>query len=366
MKQKIFVFIKNEMVLFVAAAFAAASMCIVPPTGSYLDYFDFSVLALLFCLMAVVNGLQDKGVLFQFAYALLSRIDNLRRLSEVLVFLCFFSSMFVTNDVALLTFVPFSALILTYTKQEKYLIYVLVLQTIAANLGSMLTPMGNPQNLYLYQHFQLKAFDFVAITFPITAFSSFLLLLACQFVKKEKVQVTFSEKVVLKKPKIVAGYAVLFFLCLLAVVHLLHYVIVLAVVCIFIYFLDKKNFQSVDYSLLLTFICFFIFVGNLGQMDSFCSIMSRFLVGREEEAAVVLSQLISNVPAAVLLSGFTYDARALVVGTNIGGLGTLVASLASLISFKLYTKIENANPLRYIVTFTGVNAFFLIILMTVF
>lgn len=366
MKQKIVYFIKNEIVLIVAAAFAAASMCLVPPSKAYVKYFDFSVLALLFSLMAVVNGFQKNGVLHQLAQSLLSHTRDMRNLSRVLVLLCFFSSMLITNDVALLTFVPFSVLVLTYTKQKKYLVYVVVLQTIAANLGSMLTPIGNPQNLYLYRYFDLKAVDFIAMTFPITVVSLLLMLFACQLVKKDQIEVVFSEESVLKNPGIIIGYVILFSLCLLAVLHVVHYAIVLAIVCLFLLFIDRNGFQMIDYCLLFTFMCFFIFVGNLGQMYQLCRTMTQLLQGREQLMAVAISQIISNVPAAVLLSGFTHNAKALVVGTNIGGLGTLVASLASLISFKLYAKIEQAKPMQYLITFTGMNVFFLTALLMVF
>lgn len=357
-------FLKKEAVLTISGAAALITMFIVPPSGDYISYMDFRVLALLFCLMAAVAGFNETGVFLKLSYILLKRVIGIRSLSLVLVLLCFLTSMWITNDVALITFVPFAIMILKLAGQERHIIKVVVLQTIAANLGSMLTPVGNPQNLRLYTYYNIPFADFIMITLPVTVFSLVLVLLAVMLIKDEKLNfnINSDNRAADGKPVMILIYSLLFLVCLACVIRLIDYkltfLIVLAVILIF----DRKIIRKVDYTLLLTFMFFFIFVGNIGSIPAVKDYFNRLLTGREFAVAIASGQLISNVPAAVLLSAFTDNYKALVLGTNIGGLGTPVASLASLISYKLYCKTDNAKAGSYLGVFTLFNIAFLITL----
>lgn len=359
-------FFAREPVLCIAGAAALATAFAVPPNwADYIGYLDLRVLALLFCLMAVVGGLQRAGVFSLLAQRTITRAHSVRGLCAVLVLLCFFSSMLVTNDVALLTFVPFAALVLCGAGLRRHLLFVVVLQTVAANLGSMLTPVGNPQNLYLFSYYQMGLGSFLSAVLPIAALSLALLLGLLLFIPRAPLSISQPKAPALSSPRPVICYALLFALCLLTVLHLVPYPAVLAIVLAYTMLFDRPVLCHIDYGLLATFIFFFIFVGNLGQIEPVRQWLSGALAGRELLGAVLCSQVISNVPAAVLLSGFTSQGRALLLGANIGGLGTLVASLASLISFRLYARVEGAQTGRYLAAFTAVNLGILLVLLPV-
>lgn len=357
-------FIQKEAVLCIAALAAGITMLFVPPSPSYLDYIDFRVLALLFCLMAVVAGYNKTGVFVLLSERILMRVANVRSITLVLVLLCFFSSMWITNDVALITFVPFAILILTMTGHTRHIIPIIVLQTIAANLGSILTPIGNPQNLYLYSEYNLSIADFFIITLPYTLFSLLLLWAAVMFLPKEHISFTLSntKKTDKHKPYTILLYSGLFLVCLACVLHLADYRLTFLAVFLVILLFDRDVLRRVDYSLLLTFVCFFLFVGNIGNIPAIRESLAALLNGRELLISILASQVISNVPAAVLLSAFTSDYKAMILGTNLGGLGTLVASLASLISYKFYLRTEQAQPAKYLGIFTLCNLGFLLLL----
>lgn len=358
--------IRSQAVLVVAAVAAGISLFFVPPSREYLYYSNYRVLTLLFCLMLVVSGLEKIGVFAALGQKMITGAHNTRFLCLTLVLLCFFSSMLITNDVALLTFVPFAILILALTGQKKNMIYVIVLQTVAANLGSMLTPVGNPQNLYLYTTYSFTPSAFFRLTVPITVLSLFLLLALSFGVRAEHITVTFEQEVrITDRPRLVL-YTGLFFLCLLCVFQVLPYPILLIVLAAVMFFADRSLFRKVDYGLLFTFVCFFVFVGNMERIEAVRGLLEQLVQGRVKLAGVLLSQVISNVPSAVLLSGFTDKGADLLIGVNIGGLGTLVASLASLISYKLYAKTEEAHTGRYLAVFSAVNIGILLILMIVF
>lgn len=354
-KNKIRGFFRQEPVLVISFVCAAASMVFVPPSPAYGTYFDWKVLSLLFCLMAVVAGFQECGVFSVLSQKLLSGRKKLRMVSVILVLLPFFSSMLITNDVALITFVPFTILVLPLIQRRQYLVYLIVLQTIAANLGSMATPVGNPQSLFLYAKFQLSAGEFFRIMLPLVLLSFLCLLAGALLIKGETIQVEFSSREKLRNPKRLWLFCVLFALSLLCVFHVLPYPWVLGAVILSLLLFDRPLFAQVDYGLLLTFICFFVFAGNMGSIAEIQNFLNGLLERSAMLTSILASQVISNVPAAVLLSGFTEDARGLLVGTNLGGLGTLIASLASLISFKYYIRMEDAKPLRYLGVFTGLN-----------
>ncbi len=362
MKERFIEFLKNDTVLVTAFFAAVCTMIAVPPNLQYFSYIDYRVLALLFSLMSVVNGLEMEGFFDVLSEALLKRVHNTRELVLSLVLLCFFSSMWITNDVSLLTFVPLAIMILKKVRGEQYLIFTIVMQTIGANLGSMLTPVGNPQNLYLYSRYPINPGEFFKITVPVVAVSLGLLILACGFVKKEKVEVSMGEGRKIRDRRNTAVFGVLFLLCLLCVLHIVDYRLMAAIILVSLFAVNKRLILTVDYGLLFTFVCFFVIVGNIGEIEAVKNVIGMFMEGREIPFALVLSQIISNVPAAVLLSAFTENYRALIVGTNIGGLGTLIASLASLISFKFYKRTEAADGKKYVLWFTVCNVIFLIVL----
>ncbi|MGE4213455.1 MAG: SLC13 family permease [Anaerotignaceae bacterium] len=360
--KKIAIFLKSEAVLCVAATAAIISMFFVPPNLNYIEYIDFRVLALLFCLMAVVSGTQKAGLFVYLSHRLLSLTKNLRQISLVLVLLCFFSSMLITNDVALITFVPLAIAVLSEIAPKK-LIFVVVMQTVAANLGSMLTPMGNPQNLFLTSFYNISMPNFLKIVAPVALLSLVLIVAIVFLAKNEKTLPPETNfEIVLDKNALLV-YLALFAVCLLTVLSIISWEITLAIVCITMFLKDKTIFKTVDYSLLFTFVSFFIFVGNIGNIDKLRTLIPSLLNGHELIFSVGISQIISNVPAALMLSGFTNNFTALVLGTNIGGLGTPVASLASLISLKLYSKTDNCDVKKYLMWFSGVNVGIMTVLL---
>lgn len=355
-------FLKKEPVFVIAFLCAVLSMLFVPPSAEYISYIDFRVLELLFCLMAAVAGMQYEGVFLVLAQRILIGKKSLRLLELTLVMLPFFSSMLITNDVALITFVPFAVLVLELTGQMKHLAWVVTLQTIAANIGSMLTPVGNPQNLYLSSFYNLSAGDFFSVTIPIVLLTFVLLVCCCIAGKNYNIEVKFENRERIQNKKQLAIFILLFLLSLLSVFHLLSSHITLLITIVALAVFSPKILGKVDYWLLATFVCFFIFAGNIGEVESVKNFLGNALDKNTMLYAALSSQVISNVPAAVLLSNFTQDARGMLLGTNIGGLGTLVASLASLISFKIYAKTPESKVLRYLGIFTLANLGMLVVL----
>jgi len=357
-------FLKQETVLCVAAVCAAATMFLVPPDGAYIGYIDLRVLCLLLCLMAVVAGFQNCGAFRWLAFQLLRRSGNGRMLGVVLVLLPFFSSMLVTNDVALLTFVPFTLLLLERIGCVSSVIPVLVLQTIAANLGSMATPVGNPQNLYLYAAYGLGAGEFFSVTLPLTAISLLCLTAAALPVLPKMLPELKMERENLQQPRKLVVYGVLFALCLLTVFRVLHYGVMTVLVLVVIAVMEPKLLRELDIALLATFVCFFVVSGNLGRVEAVRMFLQALLERSTLLTAAATSQIISNVPAAVLLSEFTNQWRPLLEGVNIGGLGTPIASLASLITLKLYLRWPQAKAGRFLMVFTLANVIGLVVLLT--
>lgn len=369
-------FCKEEAVLCVALLLAVVSSFIVLPDREYISYIDFHTLAILFCLMCVMAGLQKIGVFRWIAEGLLKRVKYSIQLVLLLVLLCFVFSMVITNDVALITFVPFTFTMLGLLdeKQRKQLVIpIVVMQTVAANLGSMLTPIGNPQNLYLYGKAGLSVGEFVWVMLPYTLFSLLLILVCCYVIyrmsgeQKSRLEITFNGQTTLEGKKIpLAVYLILFVLCLLSVAHMISYGVMLLVVTAVIIGMDRKVLLQVDYSLLFTFIGFFIFIGNMGRIPAFSAFLQGIVEGNEVYTGIAASQVISNVPAALLLSGFTDKYEALLIGVNLGGLGTLIASMASLISYKLLAKEESSRKGEYLKYFTAVNICFLVPLVVLY
>lgn len=356
-------FIKREAVLTFAVLLAVLSAFIVPPDKEYFSYIDMRTIGLLFALMSVVAGFSKMGVIRKTAESIVTGIKGTRGLVTVLWGLCFFSSMVITNDIALITFVPLAVTVLNICHKNKLIIYTVVLQTIAANLGSMLMPMGNPQNLYIYTKFNVSFSEFIVITFPIIIVSFILLFCATLFVKNENIDVSIDVTDIKGSKGKRIMYTLLGLASILSVVRVIDYRLTVAAVFLCLITSDRSILKRVDWLLLVTFCAFFVFVGNMGRIESVRSFVMNFVAGREFGAALLSSQVISNVPAAVMLSGFTDNYKALILGTDIGGLGTLIASLASLISFKLYSLTENAKKSKYVAVFSCLNIIFIVILI---
>lgn len=362
-------FIKKEAVLCIALGLAVLSVFWQPVDREYLEYIDWDTLMLLFCLMAAMAGFQRLGVFQRIGDALLAAVTNTRSLLLILCFLPFFFSMFITNDVALITFVPFGMIVLQMCGKEKLVIPLVVLQTIAANMGSSLTPIGNPQNLYLYSKSGAKVGDFLLWMLPYTLVTGICIWLAVLFQKKEQVDYKPEKSGAVwgKKRKFYfISYAVLFLFCLLSVAKVLPPPVLFLMALAFFLVADRKILWCIDYALLGTFIGFFIFIGNLGRLPAFRDFFAGILTGHETLAGVISSQVISNVPAALLLSGFTDKWESLVVGTNLGGLGTLIASMASLISYKQMVRQYPGLKGKYFLYFTLGNVGMLFILLGVY
>lgn len=363
-------FIKKEIVFFIALLAAIISGFFVKPSLNHINYIDFPVLEILLSLMLVTGSLQKRGIFQKFALILTKKINTLPGICGTLIFLCFFSSMLITNDVALITFVPFAILLLKNLKKEKHILLTIILQTIAANCGSMLTPIGNPQNLFLFSKMQTDSIlDFIFIVLPYTLVAGALLLLSLLFFPKEKIiadSILSDNKNKNSKNKtwICWFYALCFIITLLSVLHLISGTIALIITLIVCLIFDKEQILKADYMLLLTFIAFFIFTGNIGQIDSIKNYLTNIVGGKEIICSILSSQVISNVPATLLLYPFSQNYQALLIGVNIGGLGTVVASLASLISFKFYAKAEfpeKKSSSYYLGIFTILNIIFLLL-----
>lgn len=400
--KRILFFIKKETVLVVAILLAVISMIFIPPDQQYTEYIDFRTLGILFGLMTCVAGVQQLGVFDRLAGMLLRKVSGRMAITSVLVMLCFFSSMLLTNDVALITFVPFSLILLQRKKElfdEKWILRIVVMQTIAANLGSMLTPIGNPQNLYLFGLAQMRIEKFILLMLPYSVMAFLVLIIwiilasgiSRIYARNDQKQdqttikniqdnkITFSkedgrhqlseekhsEKSISFSWKLWC-YCVLFLLGLLVVGRVLPWSVFAVFVLVFTFAADRKTLMKVDYSLLGTFAALFIFIGNLGRIEVFRQFLERMIRGREMVTSVLASQVMSNVPAAILLSGFTDTIPNLIVGTNIGGLGTLIASMASLISFKYIAREYPAQKGRYFCMFTLANVFFLLVMLIVY
>lgn len=358
-------FIKSEMVFVIALAAAVLSSFFNPPSGEWISAVDFRTLALLFCLMGVSEGFKSSGLFTSVASSLTRKAGNISRLSLFLVMIVFFSSMLFTNDVALLMFVPFTMMIMDKEKRdENYIIRIVILETIAANLGSMTTPVGNPQNIFICSYFSLDAGTFFAAILPYSLISLIMVLIIWRIflAEREKLETENDDDDTSADRKKTLMFSVFLVLALLSVFRVLDWKILfiaeLAVLIIF----DRKTLLKIDYILLLTFVCFFIFSANIRSIDTVERLLTSFMDKSAIATSAIVSQVISNVPAAILLSPFTDSAEGVLVGTDIGGLGTPVASLASLISMKFYFKRERGKKGKYIILFLILNFALLAIL----
>lgn len=400
--------VRKDPVLVVAIVLAIISCAAVPPDAAYAEYVDLRTIGMLSSLMTIMAGLSRLGVFRIACRHLLSAVRGPRRLALALTLLAFFSSMLITNDVALVTFVPFALLALRTLDSPRHACFTVVMMTIAANLGSMLTPIGNPQNLYLYSTSHIALTDFLLLMLPYAAAALVLLVGAIAFFgripehAKEKAarsvdagnpasssedgsadspatcgeadnaasatdanetpQLASDADDPAPSPLRVLPWAALFVLALLSVAHILPYQAIVAVTIVVALVADRRALLHVDYALLFTFIAFFVFVGNVGRIEMVSTALAQLIDGHELAVAVIASQVLSNVPAAILLSGFTSNFAALIVGTNLGGLGTLIASMASLISYKQVALVLPREAGRYFMLFTVWNIAFLAVL----
>lgn len=368
--KKIIQFVKKETVLTVAWVLALVSVFIVPPSKDYLGYIDLRSMGILWSLMVIMAALKENGLFEAIAEKLLEKTKVVWQLAAVLIFLCFFMSMLITNDVALITFVPFAIYILSKCNKKELMIPIIAFQTVAANLGSMLTPIGNPQNLYLYEESGMSVMEFIGLLAPYTLITFVLLVLSIMLIKGKKEEVIDDDPIKEKdttgwatRRKKIAIYGIVFALSLCVVAHYVPYWVLIAVVLIVTFILDKKMLVSIDYALLFTFLGFFIFTGNLGRVEYVRNVLTELVGGREVGVGIIASQFISNVPAALLLSSFTENIPGLILGVNFGGLGTLIASMASLISFKLLAHNYNELKGKYFIYFTVVNVVYLLFLV---
>ena len=354
-------FIKKNIVMVIALFAAAITSCFVIPDAEYLNYFDYKTLACLFCVLAVVCALKNINFFYMLAKKIVSIFKTARMSILALVYITFIGSMLIANDMALLTFLPLGYFVLSSTGIQKYMAFTFIMQNIAANLGGMLTPFGNPQNLYLYSTFDIPDLEFIKIMAPPFILSICIITLCCIiFVKKEPLQIP-DEKITFNTKRTIL-YLLLFTLSILIVFRHIPYQLGLIIIPTVLFFADRKALKMVDYPLLLTFVFFFIFSGNMARIGVVREFFSILLEKSTLLFSILSCQIISNVPSAILLSQFSNNYADLLVGVNIGGVGTLISSLASLITFREYAKQNPGKIKKYIGMFSLYNFGFLFIL----
>lgn len=363
-KEKIMGFIKSEVVLCVAIVLAIITCFFVPIDKEYLTYFNTDTLISLFCMLAVVAGLKSTNVFEVVARKMIGLFHTRRAVIYSLVFGTFFFDMIVANDMSLITFLPLTYIVLHSTKNDKYLAITYIMQTVAANMGGMITPYGNPQNLYLYSYYNIPTVEFLGILLPQAITIILMLGVAGLFIKDEKLVLRKKSKIILDK-KTLKVYIVLFFIVILSILRVIPNLITLAVVIATIMLIDRKRFKQVDYALLATFCVFFVFSGNIARIDAIRDFIANIVVNNTLVAGIVSCQFISNVPTAIFLSKFTENYRDLLISVNVGSLGILISSLASLITLKEFLKHQPKNFWSYLIKFTLFNTVFLVVLLGV-
>ncbi len=355
-------FLRKNTVFIIALLAAVVTAFFVPPDAQYLSYFDWKTLSCLFCTLAVICALRNIHFFTVVAHKIVGMTGNIRRAIIAIIMITFIGSMLIANDMALLTFLPLGYHVLASSGQKKHMVFTFIMQNIGANLGGMLTPFGNPQNLYLYNKFQIPTAKFMGIMAIPFAAAIFLILVCCLIlIRPEPIRVENQEDDRLPVGRTVL-YLLLFAFSIVIVFRLIPYYIGLIVIPAVLLFADRKALRNVDYFLLLTFACFFVFSGNMARIDGVNRVLSSLMAKNPLIVSILSCQVISNVPSAILLSGFTTEYRALLYGVNIGGTGTLIASLASLITFRQYTALEPAGTKRYLGVFTLLNFLFLAVM----
>ena len=358
---KITTFVKNNLVMCIAALAALLTSFIIPPDREYLSYFDVKTLTCLFCVLAVVCAFKNINFFYILAQKIIKSFKSTRRAILALVYITFIGSMLIANDMALLTFLPLGYYVLSTTNCTRYMAFTYIMQNIAANLGGMLTPFGNPQNLYLYTKFQIPTVEFVGIMLLPFLISVALITICCLFIKDEPLEIKESGSKL--EPKRAALYSALFALAIGIVFRGIPYYLGLIIIPAVLLFADRKALKMVDYPLLLTFVFFFVFAGNMARIDAVKQLFAWLMEKSTLLFSVLSCQIISNVPSAILLSQFTDNYRDLLIGVNIGGVGTLISSLASLITFREYTKNNPGKSGYYMGMFSLFNFGFLLILI---
>ena len=352
-------FVKKYTVFCIASVAAAITCFFVPPDKEYFTYFDLRTLACLFLTLAVICALRNIKFFTIIARKLVLITGNLRSLFFMLIIITFLGSMIIANDMALITFLPLGYFAVSVAGKEKYIPYLFILQNISANLGGMLTPFGNPQNLYLYSFYKIPTLEFCKIMLPPFVLAVVMLSICCLLVKNDKLVIkdNFSEKLNIRRTIL---YIILFIFSIFIVFRIIPFWIGLIVVPLILFILDKESLYMVDYALLGTFVLFFIFAGNLSRIDAVDSLISYLLRKDTLLVSVLSCQGISNVPSAILLSRFTTNYKELLIGVNIGGTGTLIASLASLITFSEHRILYPGHTKLYFWLFTLINFVFLV------
>ncbi len=362
-------FVKKNAVLLIALAAAMITCFFVPPDAQYVGYFDFKTLSCLFATLAVVCALRNIRFFRILASKIVSVFRTTRSAILALVYITFIGSMLIANDMALITFLPLGYYVLKSTDNRRYMAFTFIMQNIAANLGGMITPFGNPQNLYLYSYYHIPTWEFMRIMFLPFVIAISLITVCCLFVEKDTLEIHNAEETKLHKPRTVM-YCILFLLSVAMVFRGIPYTLGLLIVIIALLVLDRKALKQVDYGLLLTFCAFFVFAGNMARIPAVSSFLGSLIEKNTLLYGCLSCQFISNVPSAVLLSKFTQNYAQLLVAVNIGGAGTLVASLASLITFREFIRHEPGMAKRYIKLFTvynfGISLVLLLIMHFVF
>lgn len=361
---KIWAFAKKEVVLSIATLCTIVTIFFVPFDKEYLDYFEFKTLIALFCMLAVVAGLKNTNVFELISNKLIGLFKTRRAVIYALVYGTFLFDMIVANDMSLITFLPLTYIVLHSTGNDKYLAITFILQTIAANMGGMITPYGNPQNLYLYSYFEIPTVEFFGVLLIQSVTIAALLFIAGLFIKNEQLSLKTDGKIEIKKKELIV-YAVLFVFVILSIFRVVPHIITLALVVLAVLIVDRSRFRYVDYALLATFCVFFVFSGNIARIPAIENFMVSIVTKNTLLAGIISCQFISNVPTAILLSKFTENYRDLLVSVNIGSLGIIISSLASLITLKEYLKHQPKNFKKYMLLFTLINTAFLAVMIAV-
>ena len=363
-KEKVINFIKSEPVLSVAIILAIITCFFVPADKEYLTYFDWNTLICLFCMLAVVAGLKSTNIFEVISRKIIGLFHTRRAVIYALVFGTFFFDMIVANDMSLITFLPLTYIVLHSTKNDKYLAFTFIMQTIAANMGGMITPYGNPQNLYLYSYYNIGTSEFFSILLLQSITVAVLLYICCAFINNEPLKLKRTSKIIVSKKELYI-YIALFIMVILTIFRVIPYLWTLFSVILIILIFDRKRFKQVDYALIATFSVFFIFSGNIARITAIKDLISNIVVDNTLFAGIISCQLISNVPTAIFLSKFTMNYRELLIAVNIGSLGILISSLASLITLKEFLKHQPKNFWKYLGMFTAFNTLFLVVLLIV-
>ena len=363
-KEKILNFIKNEVVLSVAILITIVTCFFVPPDKEYITYFDYKTLICLFCMLAVVAGLKSTNAFELISRKMIGLFHTRRAVIYALVYGTFFFDMIVANDMSLITFLPLTYIVLHSTKNDKYLAFTFIMQTIAANMGGMITPYGNPQNLYLYSYYNIGTLEFFSILLFQAITVAVLLYICCAFIHNEPLKLRKNSKIIISKKELYI-YAVLFIIVILTIFRVIPYLITLGIVVTTILIFDRKRFKQVDYALIATFCVFFIFSGNIARISVIKEFISKIVVKNTLLAGIISCQFISNVPTAIFLSKFTTNYQELLISVNIGSLGIIISSLASLITLKEFLKHQPKKFWKYLSMFTLFNTLFLVAILII-